>query len=174
MLRAVSGKQSGLLLLSPFFWTGLFFRWLGSALWVDCSLGFGSNLLMLLGLRMWCIFGSSHCYRFRLVLLTRSCLLRGSLCVRCVLWFWCARLGGLRTRLAFRFCRARSRMSWVLRARRCFLGRSLCMGCILRLWRGRLGGLWTRLAFRLCRARNCLVRGRFVLVSSYFQLPCSR
>src|SRR5580704_386005 len=147
---------------------GLFFYWLRSALWVDRSLGFGSRLLMRLGLRMWRILGSSRRCRTRLALWTRSCLLGSSLCVRCILRLWCARLGRLRTRLAFGLCRARSRMRCVLRARRCFLRRSLCMRCILRFWRGRLGGLWTRLAFRLCRARSCLVRGRFVLGSLTF------
>src|SRR5580704_12280671 len=106
---------------------GLFFYWLRSALWVDRSLGFGSRLLMRLGLRMWRILGSSRRCRTRLALWTRSCLLGSSLCVRCILRFWRGRLGGLWTRLAFRLCRARS---CLVRGR--FVLGSLTFSCLVR------------------------------------------
>ena len=45
---------------------------------MDRSLGFGSRLLMRLGLRMWRILGSSRRYRTGLALWTGSCLLRAA------------------------------------------------------------------------------------------------
>jgi hypothetical protein len=79
--------SSGLLLLSPFFWMGLFFYWLRTALWVDHSLGSGSSVLMRLGLRMGRILGSSRRYRTRLVLLTGEPHSSERLCMRCILRF---------------------------------------------------------------------------------------
>ena len=110
VLRAVSGKRSDLLLLSPFFWSG-FFLWLRGTLWMDLSLWSGSGLGMRLVFSMRRILGFGRYLWMWRALRTRCGFLRRGLCRLCILRFRRSRLRSLWRRRTFMLRRVRCRTS---------------------------------------------------------------